>query len=128
MKVDKKGRLETRSKIDVRTKNLAFVEHRYTVIATNQFTPLPLEDISHSIQYVYLVHNMGDADAEVYVQIGTDHENLANDLDGILTIPAKETTIVTPLRFSKLIRLLYRSSEEDQRTKLRIVFQSQILN
>lgn len=127
VKVDKKGVLETHSKVNVRVNGLTFRKREYTVEAMDRFLPLPLENISHAINYVYLVRNMGDSDANVYVQIGTDHENLADDLEGIMTIPAHQTTIVTPLRFSEFMRLLYRSANEDQRTKLHIVFQAQIL-
>ncbi|WP_139234743.1 DUF6385 domain-containing protein [Alicyclobacillus macrosporangiidus] len=127
VKVDKKGRLVTRPKIRARRQTLSFREQRYTVVAMDEFVPLPLEDISHAVQYVYLIHNMGDTDAQVFVQVGTDHENLADDLEGILTIQPNQTTVVTPLRFSKFVRLLYRCADPEKTTKLRIVFQAQIM-
>ncbi|WP_029420717.1 DUF6385 domain-containing protein [Alicyclobacillus macrosporangiidus] len=117
----------TRPKIRARRSALIFLEQRYTVLATDEFVPLPLEDISHAVQYVYLIHNTGDADAQVFVQVGTDHESLADDLEGILTIRSNQTTVVTPLRFSKFVRLLYRCADPEKTTKLRIVFQAQIL-
>ncbi|MCL6443332.1 MAG: DUF6385 domain-containing protein [Alicyclobacillus sp.] len=128
VKVDKKGRLVTRPKTRARRQELIFRERRYTVVAADEFVPLPLEDISHAIQYVYLVRNMGDADAEVFVQVGTDHESLSDDLEGILTVQSKQTTVVTPLRFSKFVRLLYRCGDPEKKTKLQIVFQAQILH
>lgn len=128
VKVDKKGRLVTRPRVHARLKELIFYEQRYTVVATDEFVPLPLEDISHAIQYVYLIRNMGDADAQVFVQVGTDHESLADDLEGILTVQSNQTTVVTPLRFSKFVRLLYRCADPGKKTKLHIVFQAQILH
>ncbi len=127
IRVDRIGRLITQPKGHSHDSDMSFREKRQTVVATDKFVPLPLENISHAVQYVYLVRNIGDVDAEVFVQVGTDHESLADDLEGVLTVPVGQTTIVTPLRFSKYIRLLYRTSVPNKKTKLLIVFQTQII-
>jgi hypothetical protein len=125
VKVDEAGRLLTRSKVDVHTDTLTFYEQRQTVYTFDTYTPLPFEDIGHSIQYVYFVHNEGGTDAEMFVEIGTDDENVVKDLEGIYTVAAGESKIITPLQFSRLIRLQYRSKNPHESTKLFIVFQSQ---
>ncbi|WDL95143.1 DUF6385 domain-containing protein [Alicyclobacillus sp. ALC3] len=125
VRVDRKGRLLTSPGVHSHHGNVTFREDTRNVVATHDFAPLPLQDVSHAIKYVYLVHNLGSANAKVVVQVGTDCENLAEDLEGAITIPANQVVIVTPLLFSKYVRLLYRSSSSDEQTKLHIVFQAQ---
>ncbi|QQE78256.1 DUF6385 domain-containing protein [Alicyclobacillus sp. SO9] len=125
VRVDESGRLETRSKVDVHTDTLTFYEQRQTVYTFNTYTPLPFEDISHAVQYVYLVHNQGDNDAEIFVELATDNENVVKDLDGTYALSAGQSKILTPLQFSRFIRIQYRSKTRDMSTKLHIVFQAQ---
>lgn len=126
VQTDKKGRLLTISNVRVTVDcGFTFKETKRKVKTADEFAPLPLEDIRYATQYVYAVRNLGDADGEVKIQIGPDPKSLADDI-GPERIPANETKIVTPLRFSKFIRLLYRSAEPGKKTKLLIVFQAQI--
>lgn len=103
-----------------------FEENSTDVVTDDAFAALSLEDISHSLQYVYAVHNLGHEESEVRIQVGPSPESLADDLDGIITIPACETKIITPLLFSKYMRLLYRSAHACHPTRLRITFQAQV--
>lgn len=95
-------------------------------MTTDLFHALPLENISHAVNYVYAIHNVGNFGSEVRVQVGPSLISLADDLDGIITIPVRETKIVTPLLFSRYIRLLYRSAQACHPTRLRITFQAQV--
>lgn len=115
---DKGGRLITT------TKTIFFCEKKTIVDTQAEFMALPFQDISLSTQYVYSVHNLGYSDAEVEIEIGPSQDSLTNDI-GIEIIPAQQSKIVTPLRFSKYIRLLYRSADAVNSTRLSIVFQAQ---
>lgn len=124
IRTDRMGRIYTVPVVKVIHKELKFIEHTTEVVTSDTLIPLPLENISTSTQYVYAVNNMGDYDAEVDVQVGASPDGLAHDL-GPQRIPAQQTTIVTPLHYSKWIRLRYRSAEAGKSTKLQITFQSQ---
>ncbi|MDQ0194828.1 DUF6385 domain-containing protein [Paenibacillus wynnii] len=115
---DRKGRLITIDRV------VWFREQKENVVTGADFTALPLQNISLSNQYVYSVQNTGDYDAEVRIEMGPDASALTDDI-GLEIIPAKQTKIVTPLRFSKFIRILYRSAIPGTSTHLSIVFQAQ---
>lgn len=103
-----------------------FIKRTTGVVTSNTFRSLPLENISLAVNYVYAVKNIGNADSEVRIQVGPAKNSLADDLDGIITVPARETKIITPLLFSKYIRLLYRSGFPGHSTKLCITYQAQV--
>ena len=129
VKVDRHGRIVTKpTKVKIHIKDITFSESEYTVTTSNEFIGLPIEDIRYAVQYVYFIRNLGNEDAEVFVEVGINKENMTEDLEGKWTIPAKSTKLITPLYFSKQIRLLYRSLVKGKPTNLYIVFQTQTSN
>ncbi|MET3292086.1 UNVERIFIED_CONTAM: hypothetical protein ABID98_004656 [Brevibacillus sp. OAP136] len=128
IETDQKGRLCVNSdvKVDVQVNHgFTFCQKKWRAETRDVFLPVPTIDISHAYRYVFAVSNVGDADAEVQVQVGPSRQALMND-EIPYRIPAHQTVILTPLRFSRLIRVQFRSVQPEQPTCLIIYFQAQM--
>lgn len=128
IETDHRGRLCVNSDVKVNVQvnsGFSFFQKMWRAETRDEFLPVPTINISHAYRYVFAVRNLGDADAEVQMQVGPTCQAFMND-EIPFRIPAHQTVILTPLRFSKLIRVLFRSARPGQPTNLIIYFQAQV--
>ncbi len=101
-----------------------FCETVYRDIHTSdQYRPLPAQDTTNKAVYSYAIVNEGENPASVRVEIGPNGKDYAVDQEDVVS--GGITRVVVPAKFMRFTRLMVKSLQKGQPTKLQVYYQAQ---
>lgn len=94
------------------------------VKTTDQFKPLPKQNISNKSVYSYAVINRGEYPAVFRLETGPNGFDYTIDMEGV--VEKGVTEVLAPSKFMRYARLSVKSKQQGHPTKLLVYFQAQL--